>query len=409
MAKDGHGSRGVWVASLLIVLGLAAIGLIHVGRWRVAAGSIEAVRAAPRRADGARAPSELVVRDAEPLAEMNAHFRRTQGWIGADGAHSVALGPDRVLWLFSDTWVGEIRRGKRFDATIVNNSVAVQEGRGAAARFRFAVRRDAEGRPQAIVAPADGRGWFWMQAGAAVDGRLVLFLGHVEKTAGTGAFSFRPVGEWLGMVANPDADPTTWTPEQVRLPFTVFTPEREITFGAAVLDHGGYLYVYGTDEDVRATGRERYLIVARVARDAVEDFARWEFFHAGGWRRDFRAATRLVPGMASDGSVSHLPDRRQFVLVYTDGGMSDRILGRSAPQPWGPWSEPVTLYRCPEAGWDRRIFCYNARAHSALGARDELVVSYVANSLDFWQVAADARLYWPRFVRVRLEPRSPRH
>jgi hypothetical protein len=27
------------------------------------------------------------------------------------------------------------------------------------------------------------------------------------------------------------------------------------------------------------------------------------------------------------------------------------------------------------------------------------------NSLDFWQVARDASLYWPRFLRVRL--RSP--
>ncbi|MEW6262829.1 MAG: DUF4185 domain-containing protein [Thermodesulfobacteriota bacterium] len=393
---------------MAIVLGLVTIGLIQVGRWPTTTKPVEGPILARVIADGDRAPSALAVRDAEPLAEMNAHFRRTEGWIGADGAHSVPLGPDRTLWLFSDTWVGEVREGRRFNATIVNNSVAAQQGRGTSAPFRFAVRQGSRGKPQAIIAPADGRGWFWMQAGAAVNGRLVLFLTQVEKTVNAGVFSFHSVGQWIGVVPNPDDDPTTWALKQLRLPFTIFTPERELTFGAAVLEHAGCLYVYGTDEDVRATGRERYLIAARVAGDAIDDFARWEFFHDGRWQSDFRQSTRLVPGMASDGSVSYLPDRHQFVLVYTDGGLSDRILARSAPRPWGPWSEPVTVYRCPESGWDRRIYCYNAKAHSALGTRDELVVSYVANSFEFWHVASDARLYWPRFVRVRLEPQGRR-
>ena len=64
-----------------------------------------------------------------PLIWMSL-FERTDGWIGADGAYSVAFSPKRTLWLFSDTWVGKIRNGRRTDATIVNNSVGVQEGIG---------------------------------------------------------------------------------------------------------------------------------------------------------------------------------------------------------------------------------------------------------------------------------------
>ena len=41
---------------------------------------------------------------------------------------------------------------------------------------------------------------------------------------------------------------------------------------------------------------------------------------------------------------------------------------------------------------------------AALSSGRDVVVSYVVNSFDFWQVARDARLYWPRFVRVRLVP-----
>jgi hypothetical protein len=106
--------------------------------------------------------------------------------------------------------------------------------------------------------------------------------------------------------------------------------------------------------------------------------------------------------MASECSVSYLAVAKRYVLVYTEGGLSDRILARSADTPVGPWSASSVVYQCPEAGWDNRIFCYGAKAHPSLAAGDELVISYIANSFDFWQVAADARIYVPRFIRVKV-------
>jgi hypothetical protein len=65
------------------------------------------------------------------------------------------------------------------------------------------------------------------------------------------------------------------------------------------------------------------------------------------------------------------------------------------------------LYECPEAGWDKRIFCYPAKAHPALAANDDMLISYVANTFDFWQVGA--RLYWLRFFQVKapIAPQRP--
>ncbi len=100
--------------------------------------------------------------------------------------------------------------------------------------------------------------------------------------------------------------------------------------------------------------------------------------------------------------MSWLPEFKRYVLIYTEAGLSPRILARTAAAPWGPWSAATEIYRCPEAGWDKRIFCYAAKAHPAVSGNSELVVSYVANSFDIRQVIADARLYWPRFVRVPL-------
>ena len=101
-----------------------------------------------------------VVKSAARVPELDALFARTEGWIGADGAYSVALSSGRTLWLFSDTWVGEIREGRRTGATIVNNTVGVQETLGEP--VTYTVARDGAGKPSALIVPADGRGWFWL-------------------------------------------------------------------------------------------------------------------------------------------------------------------------------------------------------------------------------------------------------
>ena len=98
----------------------------------------------------------------------------------------------------------------------------------------------------------------------------------------------------------------------------------------------------------------------------MDDFAAWRFYRDGRWESDFRTATRLVRGMASECSVTYLPEFKRYVLVYTEGGLSARILARTAAAPWGPWSDAAEIYRCPEATWDKRIFCYAAKAHPSL-------------------------------------------
>jgi len=348
------------------------------------------------------AAGPIVFAEARPAPEMNALFEQKDNWIGADGAYSVALTQERTLWLFSDTWVGSVRAGKRTNATIVNNTLALQDGRGEGAKLEFIIRHDTDGKPAAFLTPDDKRGWFWLQSSACIEKRLFLFLTQVERTDEKSVFGFRQTGQWLGVVTNALDPPAAWRVEQRKLPCAKFLPEHQVTFGAASLVEGGYLYIYGTDEDIKPAGGDRHLIVARVSVSEVADFSAWRFYANGKWDADYRKASRIADGMASECSVSFLPKPGQYVLVYTDRGLSARILARTASTPWGKWSAPITIYQCPEMGWDKNIFCYGAKAHPSQGTGDEMMISYVANSLDFWQVANDARLYWPRFIRVPL-------
>ncbi len=343
-----------------------------------------------------------VFTEARPVPEMNALFEQKDDWIGADGAYSVALTPERTLWLFSDTWVGSVRAGKRTNATIVNNSLGLQDGRGAQAKLQFIIRHNAEGKPVAFVSPQDQPGWFWLQSGACLDKRLYLFLTQEEKTDVKSVFGFRQIGQWLGVVTNVLDPPADWRVEQHRLPCARFLPERQVTFGAASMVDGDHLYIYGTDEEVKNGSRDRYLIVARVHTNEVANFSAWRFYANGQWDADYRNASRIADGMATECSVSFLPKLGKYVLVFTDRGLSPKIQVRTAPAPWGEWSAPTTVYQCPEMGRDKNIFCYAAKAHPSQSNGDELLISYVANSFDFWQPVNDASLYWPRFIRVQL-------
>jgi hypothetical protein len=339
-----------------------------------------------------------VVKTAAPAPDLDALFNRTDGWIGADGAYSVALSPQRTLWLFSDTWIGKIQNGRRTDATIINNTVGVQEGVGE--RVTYSIARSPDGKPVALIVPADRRGWFWLQAGVVDRGRLSLFLNQVEKTDDTSVFGFRSVGLWLGTVADADQPPESWRVEQVRMPNAVFSKDRMLAWGAAVLRVGDDLYVYGTDERRGKGLPNRQMVVARVPAASVGVFAAWRYFRDGLWSKDFLNPSPLAGDIGSEYSVT--PFENRYLAVYTELGLSPRIMGRMADHPWGPWSAPIVLYQCPEMGRDKKVFCYGAKAHAALSSGQDLVVSYVVNSFDFWQVAREAKLYWPRFVRVKL-------
>ena len=108
--------------------------------------------------------------------------------------------------------------------------------------------------------------------------------------------------------------------------------------------------------------------------------------------------------MANEYSVSFLAELGKYIVVYSDSSRPENIVARFAPNPWGPWDDPISIYQCPEASWGTKIMCYAAKGHPDISeAPDELIVTYIANSTDFETMVSDARLYRPRFIRVRFK------
>ena len=147
----------------------------------------------------------------------------------------------------------------------------------------------------------------------------------------------------------------------------------------------------------------RSMIVARVPYKRIADFGKWRFLSNGGWQPDMTGISGLFNGTATEYSVCYKSAIKWYVVVYTENGMSKNIMMRFSPTPAGPWSSAYKVYECPEVEWHKTYFCYAAKAHPEISKKDELIITYVCNSTDFWQMAADARIYRPRFLKIKFD------
>ena len=120
----------------------------------------------------------------QPAPEWDKLFQRTNGWIGADGNYSVPLSDDTILWLFSDTWIGEVKDGKRVGPHLINNSIGIQRGTNpATASVDFFYGRDKNGKAEAFIKPKHGRGYFWLFGAAIESGYVWLAVIGVLNSA----------------------------------------------------------------------------------------------------------------------------------------------------------------------------------------------------------------------------------
>ncbi|MHC4638569.1 MAG: DUF4185 domain-containing protein [Planctomycetota bacterium] len=357
-----------------------------------------------RQAGQAKVSMAKLKYSVETMPQYDALFTKEKGWTGADGAYSVALSNTVTLWLYSDTWIGNVVNGQHKDATMINNTIALQSGEDpSAASVKFFWQRTKDGKPAAFITPADGVGWFWISHGVIADEKLYLFLVQIVETDEKSIFGFRQIGTSLAQIDNPYDDPLNWRIKQYKVPFGRYSKNGTLFFGSAVMKDGDFVYIYGCDENWKKGMDERYMIVARMSSDKIADFEKWRFWDGANWVTDVKKASGLFKGTAAEYSVSFEPTIKKYVAVYTEYGMSADILIRVSDTPVGKWSEPYKIYECPEYKWHKTYFCYAAKGHPELSNPDELIITYACNSTDFWQMTADVRIYRPRFLKVKFD------
>lgn len=386
-------------------------GLRFVSVAALAACACGGVAVASPRSEPAPAAGEAAL-----APEWSAMFDRSEGWTGADGAATIPLPGGETLWLFGDTWVGHIDGGRhRAGSTMVSNTIGVQSAGPTPAPIRFYWGPEtSNGKPSAFIAPPEGDSdWLWPTGGGRVDphsGELHLFVTRVARR-GTdgGTWDFEARSSSLAVVADIDGDPRRWQPRVVDLAPARDAAGRAVIWGGALVEPAvpdGFVYVAGVDG---STPTRKRLLMARVPETSVPRFEAWRFWTGRDWSERADEAASIVDPVASEPSIVSVGQgrARRFLLVYADLGLGASVYARSASRPEGPWSAPVTLFEAPEPRSLPGTFVYAAKAHPELSRRDALLVSYCVNAHDFWDVAAHAERYRPRFIWVPVRALPP--
>jgi len=342
---------------------------------------------------------------------------RTDDWTGGDGTHSVRLPDGRVLWLFSDTYLGQVHA----PPNPVGESASWRDTSAPLVRNSAVVMRD--GRLQRTVAaplfpdPAPGQ-WRWPVA-ARVEPRspgsseqVVRVLLWV-RTAGQSPWIYGvPTATDVATLSLPGLRVESIV--KVLDQSLVADPSRRVLFGTTMTEQDGWTYVFGGDDGQAASRPASSAYVARVPDGRLAEPSAWRYWGGSGW--GLRPSP--VSGAKVGSAFSVVRVDGTYVLFTMAAGASALTTMTSywSCSPTGPWHGPTKNFSpsLPTAG----VAAYNPQAHPALsdGASGEggaggagggrLVLSYDVNWLETTgasaSINANVSLYRPRFVTVRL-------
>jgi hypothetical protein len=304
-------------------------------------------------------------------------------WTGADGALSCVLPDGRVVWDFSDTFLGLVNSdGSRPPGQpFINNSMVVEEGDALVQTLHGGTPQS----PTSLIRPADPDSWYWVGDMTVEGDRLRVFVMEFTRTGG-GIFDFKWVGNAIASFVLPDL-----TLESV----TSTYGDGGVMYGAALLEEGGYTYIYGT-EDV--SGTEKYLHIARAT--AGDLLGTWEFYTGTGWSPDPNATGRLLKGVGNGFGVVKVGKRFVLFTMDTLVAFSDELVLYSSTSAAGPFGHRTHVYSTPESR--QGLFTYDAHVHPEFTDATGLLVSYDVNTFDADELLSNVDSYRPRFIRVKI-------
>ncbi|MGW4542250.1 DUF4185 domain-containing protein [Streptomyces chartreusis] len=340
---------------------------------------------------------------------------RTDDWTGGDGTHSVRLPDGRVLWLFSDTYLGQVHAppnpfGESFtwreaSAPLVRNSaVVMRDGR---------LERTL---PTPLFPDPAPNQWRWPVA-ARVEPRSpgsseqVLRVLLWVRTAGQSPWIFGvPTATEVATLSLPDlrVGSVVKVLDQQLVP----DPSRRVLFGTTLLEEDGWTYVFGGDDGQAASRPVSRAYAARVPQGRLGEPGAWRYWDGSAWSK---AKPRFRPvlgdgrrtGVGSAFSVARVDGTYVlFTMAAGTDGLTS-VTSYWSCSPVGPWHGPTKDFSpaLPPGG---QVAAYNPQVHPELSGGGRLVLSYDVNWLDpggaAAQLSRNVSLYRPRFVTLRAAP-----
>jgi len=316
---------------------------------------------------------------------------QSEGFSGGDGTYSVVLPDGRTVWIFGDTFLGNVtpdNKRIRTSPLYIRNSFVIAEG--------DSLHTFHQGEPHEfksmMIPPEVTEGklgytelefWYWPGDAFLENGNLNVFASKFFQTDSEDMWGFEFRGTDLVELSLPDLK---------TLRIDNFPDLDSIHYGHAVLEAKDYTYIYGL--------KRGFPYVARAVKGRVRDA--WQFYNGQQWKEDSAEAVPMVEFSGSE-QFSVFEWKGVYVMIMQKGGLSREIYSFTAKTPYGPWSNQQMIYETPISDNCRDCFTYNALAHPQYTEDDLLLISYNTNSMTLQDHYEDALIYRPRFIRVALE------
>jgi hypothetical protein len=318
-------------------------------------------------------------------------FPKGDGFTGSDGTYSVQLPDGRTLWIFGDTFIGNVtpdNRRIKTNPSYIRNSFVLFEGN----ELRTLHQGEPHEFKSMMIPPevSDGTSgftelqlWYWPGDAFIENGKLNVFASKFFQKDHTDMWAFEFRGTELVEFSLPD----------VKLSGVHrFNDLDSIHYGHAVYEAPDYTYIYGLKNELA--------YVARAMKGNVR--GSWQFYNGKEWVDDVRDAAPMLDAKGSE-QFSVIDHKGTYILIMQDTDLGRKIYSYTSSTPYGPWENRKMIYETPIPENCQQCWTYNALAHPQFTENDLLLVSYNTNSMRMEDHYDNALIYRPRFIRVPFE------
>lgn len=358
---------------------------------------------------------------------------RTSGWTGGSVATSIVMDKENTLWIFGDSIVGEIRNGTRTTVQgTPHNTLALVSGSGYHNSTVTFFWRESSGRPSAVFFPKEGNDTFyWILSGIRHDSGLLLLGAIVKPATNPGLFQFEIQGTVVIVASNTSGDPLNWNFTQFKFTATNssvnwfssisyaddYKYRYPDLFSDQLLGLSDVVYILGSSRqgidssavlgrtkltDLMSFDYDSFEVYAESATDtSIKKWASWEEVLGVNQSR-WRLVSLFSPA-TSEGSLVYSNDLDSWYILIVRM-FDNKIDIWTADKVIGPWSHTL-IYEIPEPWKDTtRYLNYAAKSHPELATQNEIVLTYITNTLSLGGLFqhGEARTYVPQFVSLKF-------